>query len=116
MLPRSSESTTHCGHKLGSLALPVIVARPAESLAGILAVIARSAIASLALVLPCGATAQRSEIGYRRNIYWYKFRDRTPRHKRGSRAAKGSAMIRTRHALTGADYEAEGPNSVRVVD
>lgn len=25
-------------------------------------------------------------------------------------------MIRTRHALTGADYEAEGPNSVRVVD
>jgi hypothetical protein len=24
-------------------------------------------------------------------------------------------MIRTRHALTGADYEAEGPNSVRVV-
>ena len=25
-------------------------------------------------------------------------------------------MIRTRHALTGAEYEAEGPNSVRVVD
>ena len=25
-------------------------------------------------------------------------------------------MIRTRHALTGAEYEAESPNSVRVVD
>jgi hypothetical protein len=25
-------------------------------------------------------------------------------------------MIRTRHALTGAEYKAEGPNSVRVVD
>jgi hypothetical protein len=25
-------------------------------------------------------------------------------------------MIRTRHALTGAEYEAEGPETVRVVD
>lgn len=25
-------------------------------------------------------------------------------------------MAKTRHALTGAEYEAEGPNSVRVVD
>ena len=25
-------------------------------------------------------------------------------------------MVKARHALTGAEYEAEGPNSVRVVD
>jgi hypothetical protein len=34
----------------------------------------------------------------------------------GRPAASRGAMTRTRHALTGAEYEAEGPNCVRVVD